>query len=99
VIVTVMAMHHVPNLAAVLSNFAKLLPEDGHLAIVDLEHEDGSFHGHDFEGHRGFIQTDLRSELEDAGFTDITFRRCDQVVRDGVAYPLFLATSTRRRQP
>lgn len=95
-IVTVMTLHHIPSLEAVLSGFARLLVEGGHLCVVDLEEEDGSFHGGGFDGHQGFNPAALGSWLDDAGFTDVTFRRCYQVVRDGATYPLFLATCVRR---
>lgn len=96
-VVTVMALHHVSDRPAVLSRFGDLLVEGGHVAIVDLEQEDGSFHGEDFTGPHGFDPADLTGELEAAGFTDVSFERCDEVIRHGVPYPVFLATG--RRQP
>ena len=65
------------------------------LCIVDLEEEDGSFHGHDFDGPHGFGHTALASSLHQAGFTGVEFQPCHRVIRDGVTYPLFLATCTR----
>lgn len=95
-VVTVMALHHVADEEAVLSRFAGLLVDGGHVCIVDLEHEDGSFHGADFDGHHGFDRAALASTLERVGFSDVTFRHCHDMVRDGVSYPLFLATGVRR---
>ena len=94
-IVTVMTLHHIPHVETVLSRFAELLVEGGHLCIVDLEEEDGSFHGDDFHGHRGFVRATLAAQLSEAGFTDVTFEQCHHVVRHGVTYPLFLATCAR----
>jgi predicted TPR repeat methyltransferase len=94
-IVTVMALHHVRDLGTALTNFAALLADGGHVAIVDLEQEDGSFHGHDFDGHHGFNPAELTEDLQRAGFTDVAIRRCDEMVRDGITYPLFLATGER----
>jgi len=94
-VVTVMTLHHIPSLEPVLSGFARLLAEDGHLCIVDLEEEDGSFHGDGFDGHHGFDRAALTSSLVRAGFTEVGFRGCGQLVRDGVTYPLFLATCVR----
>lgn len=95
-IVTVMAMHHIPDLDTVLANFAQLLVPGGRVAIVDLEKEDGSFHGHGFDGHHGFDPAELGSQLAAAGFADVAFQRCHQIVRDGATYPIFLATAVRR---
>jgi hypothetical protein len=80
----------------VLAGFADLLAPGGHLCIADLEREDGSFHGADFDGHRGFERPALADELAAAGFTDTSFSDCTQLVRDGVTYPVFLATCVRR---
>lgn len=93
-IVTVMTLHHIHDLARVLAAFAGLLAPGGHLCIADLEQEDGSFHGPDFDGHHGFDRTALAATLAAAGFTDITFSDCTQMERDGVTYPIFLATCT-----
>ena len=97
-IVSVLTLHHIPNLEPVLSNFAGLLVDGGHLCVADLEEEDGSFHGDDFDGHHGFNQSMLESLLDRAGFTNITFTRCYEIVRDGRPYPLFLATCARRQR-
>lgn len=96
VIVTVLTLHHIANLEPVLSGFASLLVEGGYLCIVDLEEEDGSFHGDDFDGHHGFNRSALTSRLERAGFTDTSFERCHEIVRESGTYPLFLAICVRR---
>lgn len=95
VIVTVMTLHHIPDLDPVLAGFARLLVEGGHLCVVDLREEDGSFHGEDFGGHHGFNTEGLTSQLTEAGFTDIVFSDCPHVVRHGARYPSFLATCVR----
>lgn len=95
-IVTVMTLHHIRNLPVVLSNFASLLYEDGYLCIVDLEEEDGSFHDRDFNGHNGFDRSFLVARLAEAGFRNVSFRPCYEVVRETRTYPLFLATCMRR---
>lgn len=94
-IVTVMTLHHIPDLAPVLAGFADLLDPGGRLCVVDLEEEDGSFHGADFAGHHGFRRSTVASDLAAAGFTDVVFQGCGDVVRDGATYPLFLATCVR----
>ncbi len=94
-IVTVLTLHHLQRLEPVLSNFAVLLAEGGHLAIADLDEEDGTFHGDGFDGHHGFDHDALADDLRTAGFTDVVFQRCHHIVRDGRTYPLFLAIGTR----
>ncbi len=96
VIVTVMALHHIADLRTVLAHFATLLASDGRLCIVDLEEEDGSFHGHDFTGHSGFNQEELGGQLTDAGFTVDFINGIFDVVKNDQPYPLFLAVCTLR---
>ncbi len=91
-IVTVMTMHHVGDVGAVLSNFAEMLDPGGHLCVVDLDAEDGSFHGPGADVHHGFERSKLAAALTASGFTDVEFRSCHQVVRDDGSYPMFLAT-------
>lgn len=94
-IVTALTLHHIPDLAPVLRAFATLLGRGGRLAIADLEAEDGSFHGDDFEGHHGFERAALAAQLEDAGFTDVEFRPCGTVERPSGTFAMFLATARR----
>ena len=94
-LVTVMTLHHIHDLARVLSSFGQLLAPGGHLCIADLEHEDGSFHGADFDGHHGFERAALTGALERAGFADVRIADCTTLVRDGATYGVFLATCTR----
>lgn len=94
-LVTVMTLHHIEDPGPVLGAFAELLEEGGHLCVVDLEAEDGSFHTDDFHGHHGFERRDLERMLADAGFVDIAFRDCYRIDRGGVDYPTFLVTCTR----
>lgn len=99
-IATVMALHHIPDLAPVLAGFAALLDAGGRLCVVDLEAEDGSFHGDrpGFHGHDGFERDDLAERLAAAGFTDVGFAPGGQVIKDGRSYPLFLAVCTAPRR-
>lgn len=94
-IVTVLTLHHISELGPVLDNFAALLAAGGHLAIVDFDREDGSFHGDGFAGHHGFDHDALAADLEQAGFSNLGFAPCGHVIRDGRPYPMFLALATR----
>lgn len=92
-IVTVMTLHHITDLATVLGAFRALLDEGGHLCIADLEREDGSFHGADFDGHHGFDREALSDHLVAAGFRDVRFEDCADLRKDGHDYRVFLATA------
>ncbi len=94
-IISTMTMHHVENLAPLFKQFHTALHSGGRVALLDLDEEDGSFHGVDAAGvfHLGFNRNDFASALKDAGFRNIsvdtasTFRR-EGDVRD---YSIFIA--------
>jgi len=94
-IVTVMALHHIPDAARALAAMAQLLAPGGHLAIVDLDAEDGSFHAdlEGFGGHDGFDRDRLTAMLVEAGFDEPTWRHVHHVVKHDQPYPLFLAVA------
>ena len=95
-VVTVMTLHHILDLTPVFDGFARLLDDGGHLCVIDLVEEDGSFHRDgDFHGHHGFNTRELSTRLKSAGFTDIHIEQVHEIVRDDATYPLFLATCTR----
>jgi ubiquinone/menaquinone biosynthesis C-methylase UbiE len=98
-VVTVMTLHHIVELTPVLTAFAELLSDGGHLCIVDLEEDtDGAFHRDrpGFDGHHGFDREDLAARLEAAGFVDIRFTHCLDVNKPGGPFPVFLATAVIR---
>lgn len=95
-LVTAMVLHHIPDLQPVLRAFATMLADGGRLCVADLEHEDGSFHDEDFDGHHGFDRDALAVELEAAGFDEVRFEHGCEIVRDGRTYDVFLATCTRQ---
>ncbi len=95
-VVSLMALHHVPDTTAAVDALSRLVTRGGRIALVDLESEDGSFHTDpSADVLHGFDRDQLRAELEAAGFRDIAFRPAYEVTRDERAYPLFLLTATR----
>jgi hypothetical protein len=56
--------------------FISLLYPGGYLAIADLYREDGSFHGENFAGHKGFDLELLTDLIRKLGFTNIIHRQC-----------------------
>lgn len=94
-IVSMMALHHIPDVPAVFAGCARLLPAGGRLCVSDLVAEDGSFHSPDFEGHHGFDTDELSGWLEDAGFEQIDVRHAYDITKEDRNNPLFLATAVR----
>jgi predicted TPR repeat methyltransferase len=94
-VVASMVLHHVRDLPTVLGGLVGLLAPGGHLAVADLDREDGSFHGHGFQGHEGFERAELAAGLLRAGLVDVGTADCGSITREGTAYPVFLATGRR----
>jgi len=95
-VVSLLALHHVPDTAAALRGLHALLEPGGRIAIVDLDAEDGSFHTDpDAPVHHGLERETLAATAEAAGFGDVAFSTPFEITRDGRAYPLFLLVAAR----
>jgi tRNA (cmo5U34)-methyltransferase len=75
-IFTQMVLHHITDIENIIRKFYNLLKPDGYIAIADLYPEDGSFHGEDFTGHKGFDIEILSNQVKKQGFTNINHRKC-----------------------
>jgi ubiquinone/menaquinone biosynthesis C-methylase UbiE len=74
-IFTQMVLHHVSDIDSIIRKFFYLINPGGYLAIADLYPEDGSFHGQDFTGHKGFDTEVLSNQIKRHGFTNINHRK------------------------
>ena len=96
-----MALHHIPDVAALVRSFFSMLVPGGWVALADLDAEDGSFHSPDVPGvaHHGFDRKTVEGWLGAAGFTAVSTRTAHTVerAREGQQhrYPIFLATGRR----
>lgn len=78
--VSLLMLHHVPDVHGFLDEVFALLQPGGYLAIVDLESEDGSFHDDPTEDvqHHGFDPTRLAATARAVGFVEV---EVDEIVR------------------
>lgn len=96
VVYSVMAFHHIVDIKAELLLLRQTLKSGGHLIIIDLDTDDGSFHSGepDFNGHHGFDRQALGLLLAQCGFSAATFKTLYSGVKPvgekPVAYSLFL---------
>ncbi|MBS1228200.1 MAG: Methyltransferase type 12 [Proteobacteria bacterium] len=97
---SLMTLHHIDDTDALLHALYALLKSPGYLCLADLDSEDGSFHGADFHGHRGFDRETLRRQASDAGFRNIRFTTVF-TIRKAVAsggekdFPVFLLVAEK----
>jgi len=96
-IVSAMALHHVEDTDALLQTFAAHLEPGKHVALADLDKEDGSFHPEGTAGvfHSGFERGELQAKLEANGFGDVKFVTAHVVAKPGGDYPVFLVTAQK----
>jgi SAM-dependent methyltransferase len=94
-IMSLMTLHHVPDVPRVLAAFHDMLNAGGWLCIADLDAEDGSFHGEGVDVHHGFERDALRSWLAQARFADVRIDDCFNVDKGGRRYPVFLASARK----
>jgi ubiquinone/menaquinone biosynthesis C-methylase UbiE len=88
-------LHHVPDIPRVFAAFRSMLDPGGWLCQVDLDSEDGSFHGPEIDVHHGFDREALRSALAAANFTHISIGDCGSIDHNGRNYPLFIAAAQK----
>jgi ubiquinone/menaquinone biosynthesis C-methylase UbiE len=88
-------LHHVPDVPRALAAFHAMLAPGGWLCHVDLDAEDGSFHGPEVQVHHGFERSTVRGWLAAAGFVDIVIGDCGGIAHHGRSYPLFIAAARR----
>ena len=97
---TLMTLHHVADTEALLRRFHDVLSAHGIVCIVDLDTEDGAFHGPGVQVHNGFDREDLAGQLERAGFVSVHITTACEITKETRGgprrFPLFLATATRR---
>lgn len=94
-VVAVLVLHHVPDIDHALATLVNHTEDGGHVAVVDLETEDGSFHDSDFDGHHGFDPPDIVDRLARLGLVDLLTRRAGTVVKEHGEFGLFIATGRR----
>ena len=95
-----LVLHHIEDTTAGLAGFKRLLAPGGLLVALDLDAEDGSFHGTIGQGvhHLGFDRARLARLTEAAGFIDVEVRDGGTVggaEEEDVPYPMFLLTARR----
>jgi ubiquinone/menaquinone biosynthesis C-methylase UbiE len=96
-----LVLHHIEDTAAGLAGFRRLLAPGGQLVALDLDAEDGSFHGEIGQGvhHLGFDRALLARLAEATGFVDVEVRDGGTVggaEDEEVPFPMFLLTARRR---
>lgn len=101
-VVSLMTLHHIEDVPALLARLVAALKPGGWLALADLDSEDGSFHGADVTDvyHQGFARETMAAWLTTAGCVEVAVVDAYQVTRPDInglprTYGVFLATARR----
>ncbi len=95
VIFTLLTLHHIDDIPAILNKFSTLLTTGGKLVIIDLYKEDGTFHDGEFHGHHGFDTDALAKQIEETGLNVDRVEEAMNIYKDlpdgtKKAFPLFM---------
>lgn len=97
-----MTLHHIENIGNLLRIFHTLLEPGGHIALADLEREDGTFHSdHTGVVHLGMESGELLAWGKEAGFIDLTVKTAHVIRKEGNdgkehEYPVLLLCGKKR---
>jgi ubiquinone/menaquinone biosynthesis C-methylase UbiE len=99
---TILALHHIEDVESIIKILGGIVKKGGHIALVDLDKEDGSFHQGTEMGvhHNGFGRDYIQHLLEAEGFGLTTaetaaFRKREQEDGSTKSYPLFLISGRK----
>lgn len=83
-IFSAMAMHHIPHPDEMIRRIVQILKPGGALCVVDLDAEDGSFHGDtELVHHHGFSAQEMQGFFAEAGLTGMISRTVGGFERPG----------------
>ncbi len=97
---SLLTMHHIHDTQDILKKFHIILEPGGYLLIADLDKEDGSFHTDGTtDVHKGFAQSELKKQVEAAGFTDVKFTIAYTIKKmvgdEEKSFPIFLMSARK----
>lgn len=93
-IISSMAFHHLKDPEAMIVKLKKMLSEDGVIAIIDLDKEDGSFHPDPKNmgvHHFGFSKQTTQDWATLAEFKKCSRETVHTIIKETGEYPLFLS--------
>jgi predicted TPR repeat methyltransferase len=92
-IVSSMTFHHLKDPGHMISKFSEMLNENGQIALIDLETEDGSFHGDNQKmgvNHFGFSKEEVMTWAA-AADVSADYSTVEEINKNDKTYKLFLS--------
>ena len=99
---SLMVLHHIHDARGIISKFYDVLEPNGYLLVADLDKEDGSFHTDGTtDVHKGFVQSELQTWVEAAGFGNVKFSTAYEIKREENGkekiFPVFLMVAQKTK--
>lgn len=95
-IISSMTIHHVQDVEALFEKFYHMLPDNGFIALADLDSEDGTFHKEDTGVfHFGFDRDWIVDIAKSVGFKNVKIQTVANVLKPYGEYPVFLLSGTK----
>jgi len=95
-IISSMTLHHIEDIEKLLRDFYHMLAKNGHIALADLDTEDGTFHSEDTGVyHFGFNRETLVKLAKKVGFKHVHITSASTAYKPQGAYPIFLLTGSK----
>lgn len=100
-IMSAFAMHHVEDTNKLIQSFSNHSKTGAWIALVDVDEEDGSFHGKDNQGvfHCGFNREELKALLRTHSFDNIEFVTAYHFSYNERKFSAFLVTAVKNPSP
>jgi ubiquinone/menaquinone biosynthesis C-methylase UbiE len=97
---SLMTLHHIQDVDAILTRFRDLLAPNGYLIVADLDKEDGSFHTDgSTDVHLGFDRDELQKRIERIGFGNVRFSTAYEIRKkidnEEKTFPVFLMSAQK----
>jgi len=96
-----LVFHHIGDTKVIMTHMYNILSNGGHLLVVDIDTDDGSFHAKypDFDGHNGFDQSALTKLAMEVGFkkaeTKTFYHGCKIINGEERPYSLFILDAVK----
>lgn len=95
-LLSIMTMHHVDDIDALLDNIARAIKAGGKIFLMDLCTEDGSFHQNEMQvPHFGFAPELICEKLRARGFKECCYEIPASRKREDKEFPIFLITAEK----
>lgn len=101
-VVSLLALHHIEDISALLNQLHAHITQDGYLALADLDPEDGSFHAPMQVPHNGIDRNCILNFMNASGYqilcNETVYTNIRHIDGERKEYPIFLIVGGQGRR-